>query len=355
MAVTAKMVKELRELTGAGMMDCKNALVEKDGDIDAAVDYLREKGLGKAAKKVNRLASEGLATLIFDSASNKATITEINSETDFVAKNENFIKLCDKITQHIYDNDIETVDELNASKIDGKDFPEFFNSQIAFIGENLVVRRMSTIKADDCSIVQGYKHFNGRVATIIEAKSDSRENAEKARKFLNNLCMHITAMNPSYLDYTELDLAFVEKELLAMKADIENYNDEAKRLGKNLKKMPEYGSRLQLTPETLAKVEENLKEDLKAQGKPEKIWDKIIPGQMKRFEEDNTQIDQQFCLNSQAYVLDDELTVKQAVEKEAKDLGIELEITRFIRLEVGEGLEKKEENFAEEVAKQMGQ
>ncbi len=354
MAITAQMVKELRELTGAGMMDCKKALVEKDGDIDAAVDYLREKGLGKAAKKVDRLASEGLATLVFEENINKATVSEINSETDFVAKNDNFIELCQKITKHISDNNIETVEALNESTIDGTPFVDFFNSQIAFIGENLVVRRMSTLEAADNAIVHGYRHFNGRVATIVEAKSDSVENAEKARKFLANVCMHITAMNPKYLDYSELSLEFVEKEVLAKRADIENYNDEAKRLGKPLKKIPEYGSMMQLTPEVLAKVEDELKEELKAQNKPEKIWDKILPGQIKRYIEDNTQIDQQYCLNSQNYVLNDELTVKQAVEEEAKKLGISLEITRFIRLEVGEGLEKKEENFAEEVAKQMG-
>ncbi len=353
MAVTAQMVKQLRELTGAGMLDCKKALVEKDGDIDAAVDYLREKGLGKAAKKVDRLASEGLTTLVADYSANKATISEINSETDFVAKNENFVELCKNITKHIDANNIETVESLNESTIDGKSFTDFFNSQIAVIGENLVVRRMATLKADANSIVQGYQHFNGRVATIVEAKSDSVENAEKARKFLNNICMHITAMSPKYLDYSELSLDFVEKEVLAKRADIEKANDEAKRLGKPLKKIPEYGSMMQLTPEVMAKAEEMFKEELKAQNKPEKIWDKILPGQMKRFVEDNTQIDQQYCLNSQNYVLNDELTVKQAVEEEAKKLGIELEITKFIRLEVGEGLEKKEENFAEEVAKQM--
>ncbi len=353
MAVTAQMVKQLRELTGAGMLDCKKALVEKDGDIDAAVDYLREKGLGKAAKKVDRLAAEGLATLVADYDKNKATVSEINSETDFVAKNENFVELCKKITKHIFDNDITTVEGLNESTIEGKTFTEFFNGQIAVIGENLVVRRMSTIEAAENSIVQGYQHFNGKVATIVEAKSASVEDAEKARKFLSNVCMHITAMNPKYLDYSELTLEFVEKEVLAMKADIEKYNDEAKRLGKNLKKMPEYGSMMQLTPEVLAKAEEAFKEELKAQNKPEKIWDKILPGQMKRYIVDNTQIDQQYCLNSQHYVLNDELTVKEALEAEAKKLGIELEITRFMRLEVGEGLEKKEENFAEEVAKQM--
>ncbi len=353
MAVTAAMVKELREKTGAGMLDCKKALEAKDGNIEAAIDFLREKGLGKAAKKVDRLAAEGLTTLVADYSKNKATISEINSETDFVAKNENYVEFCKKVTQYIFDNDIKTVEELNESTIDGKKFTDYLNSQIAIIGENLVVRRMSTIEASDNAIVQGYQHFNGRVATIVEAKSSSTEDAEKARKFLNNVCMHITAMNPTYLDYTELTMEFVEKELLAMKADIEKYNEEAKRLGKNPKKMPEYGSMLQLTPEVLAKAEEAFKEELKAQNKPEKIWDKILPGQMKRFVSDNTQIDQQYCLNSQFYALNDEITVKQAFEEEAKNLGIDLEIVRFVRLEVGEGIEKKEENFAEEVAKQL--
>ncbi len=353
MAVTAAMVKELRQKTGAGMLDCKKALEAKDGNIEAAIDFLREKGLGKAAKKVDRLAAEGLTTLVADYSANKATISEINSETDFVAKNEKYVDFCKTVTQYIYDNDINTVEELNECTIDGKKFVDYLNEQIAVIGENLVVRRMATIKAVDNAIVQGYQHFNGRVATIVEAKSSSVEDAEKARTFLNNVCMHITAMNPSYLDYSELTLEFVEKELLAMKADIEKYNEEAKRLGKNPKKMPEYGSMLQLTDETLAEVEERLKEDLRAQNKPEKIWDKILPGQIKRYISDNTQIDQQYCLNSQPYALNDELTVKQALEEEAKNLGIELEITRFMRLEVGEGIEKKEENFAEEVAKQL--
>ncbi len=347
-------IKDLREKTGAGMLDCKKALEENNGDIDAAVDYLRQKGLGKAAKKVDRLAAEGLATLVLDEAKNRATVTEINSETDFVAKNENFIELCNKVTKHIDENNIETVEALNESTIDGELFTEFFNSKIATIGENLVVRRMSTVVAGENSIVHGYQHFNGRVATIVEAKSDSVENAEKARKFLANVCMHVTAMNPKYLDYSELSAEFVEKEFLAMVADIKKYNEEAVRLGKLFKKIPEYGSMSQLTDEVLAKAEENFKAELKEQGKPEKIWDKIIPGQMKRYIVDNTQIDQQFCLNSQFYVLNGELTVKQAVEEEAKKLGIALEITKFVRLEVGEGLEKKEENFAEEVAKQMG-
>lgn len=351
MQITAQMVKELRELTGAGMMDCKNALIEKEGNIDAAVDFLREKGLGKAAKKVDRLAAEGLISLYIEG--NKAVLTEINSETDFVAKNQNFVDLCNKVTKHAFDNNITDVEVLKASKIDGVDFEEFFKGQIAQIGENLVVRRIATLEGCEHSMIHGYLHFNGKVGAIIKVEVDNHEAGEKIRDFVNSLCMHISAMSPRFMDYTDLTAEFVEKETLALKADIEKENEEALRLGKNLKHIPEYGSMVQLTPEVMAAAEEKFKEELKAEGKPEKIWDKILPGKMHRFVLDNTQVDQTYCLNSQHFILEDSMTVKEVVEKKAAELGMTIKVLDYIRLEVGEGIEKKACNFADEVAEQL--
>lgn len=351
MQITAQMVKELRELTGAGMMDCKAALTETQGNMDAAVDYLREKGLGKAAKKVDRLAAEGLISLYVQD--NKAFLTEINSETDFVAKNQNFIDLCEKITKHCYDNNITDVEVLKASKVDGVDFEEFFKGQIAQIGENLVVRRIAMLEGCEHSMIHGYLHFNGKVGAIIKVEVESHEKAEQIRDFVNSITMHISAMNPKFMDYTDLSTEFVEKEYLALKADIEKENEEAVRLGKNLKHIPEYGSMSQLTPEVLAAAEERFKEELKAEGKPEKIWDKILPGKLHRYIIDNTQVDQIYCLNSQHFILDDALTVKEVVEKKAQELGTTIKVLDYIRLEVGEGIEKKVCNFADEVAEQL--
>lgn len=181
--ISAKLVKELRESTGAGMMDCKKALVETDGDMEKAVDLLREKGLGKAAKKADRLASEGLVQVEVASDCKSATISEINSETDFVAKNDNFIKLTKDATSHIHSNSAQSVEELMNTTINGTKFEEYFNSQIATIGENLVLRRFATIKADDANgVVNGYVHSTGRVGVIIAATCENAEVAKKIRR-----------------------------------------------------------------------------------------------------------------------------------------------------------------------------
>jgi len=354
MAISAAKVKELREMTGAGMMDCKKALTETEGDMQKAVDLLREKGLGKAAKKADRLASEGLISVEVSPDFKKATLSEINSETDFVAKNENFQKLAKQTTLHIQENGFSDVEALMESTIDGKNFKEYFTSQIATIGENLVVRRFATIEAGENGVVNGYLHSNGRVGVIIAAKCDSQKTAEASVDFIRNICMHAAAMKPLYLSYESLDPEFVKKETVALIADIEKTNEEHKRLGKPLKKVPKYGSRIQLTDEVMAQAEADIKAELKAQNKPEKIWDKIIPGQLARFVADNTQLDQQFTLLSQFYVMDDKKTVEQVVKEKAAELGGTIELTKYVRFELGEGLEKKEEDFAAEVAAQIG-
>ncbi len=354
MEISAQMVKELRESTGAGMMDCKKALVETDGDMDKAVDLLREKGLGKAAKKADRLASEGLVSVEVSADHKIATISEINSETDFVAKNQNFINLVKNTTLHIQAKGISSVEELNSSVINGVKFDEHLKSQIATIGENLVVRRFETIKTGANGVLNGYLHSNGRVGVIIAAACDSEQTAQNAQELIKNLCMHAAAMKPQVISYKELELDFIEKEFLALKGEFEKENEEFVRLGKPLHKIPQFGSRAHLTDEILAKEIEVLKDELRKQNKPEKIWDKILPGQIDRFIADNTQIDQRLTLLGQFYVMDDKKTVEQVIEEEGKKLGGKIEIVKYVRFEVGEGLEKKSEDFAAEVAAQIG-
>ncbi|MDR2081230.1 MAG: translation elongation factor Ts [Campylobacteraceae bacterium] len=352
--ISSNLIKELRERSGAGMMDCKNALTQTEGDIEAAINLLHEKGLGKAAKKADRLASEGLISVEVAGDFKAATISEINSETDFVAKNEKFINLTKNVTSHIQSNDIPHMESLQNSVIEGKNFTEYLNSQIAAIGENLVVRRFITIKAnDETSAVNGYVHSNGRVGVILGAKCSSKEIAAKAADLLKNIAMHAAAMKPVYLSYTELSQEFVEKEFIAFKANLEKENEEARRLKKLEKKIPLYGSKAQLTDEVLAKAKANMEAELKAQGKPEKIWDRIIHGQIERFIADNTQLDQQYALLSQFYVMDESKTIGQVLKERGAELGGSIEIVEYVRFELGEGLEKKVDDFAAEVAAQL--
>ncbi len=351
--ISAALVKELRGMSGAGMMDCKKALSEGDGDIEKAMELLREKGLGKAAKKSDRLASEGLVSVKISDDFKVATMTEINSETDFVAKNEHFINLTAKITEFVQDKNIVDVDELKKSMIDGVSFEEFFNTNIAKIGENLVIRRVATIKTENCGIVNGYAHSNGRVGVILGAVCESEEVAKKAISLIKNIAMHAAAMKPKYISYKELDPEFVEKETAALKAEVEKENEELKRLGKTLKHVPKYASRLQLSDEVMIEAKKELEETLKTQGKPEKIWNRIIPGQIERFISDNTLLDQELTLLSQFFVMDDKKTIEQVLSEKSKEYGGKIEIAEYIRFELGEGLEKKGCDFAAEVAEQL--
>ena len=351
--ITAQMVKELRESTGAGMMDCKNALKEVNGDFEKAVQYLREKGLTKAAKKADRLAAEGLVDVKVSDDFKTATVSEINSETDFVAKNEQFIALTKDTTTHIQSNNLQNIEELHTSIINDVKFEEYLKSQIATIGENLVVRRFATLKASDKGVVNGYIHTNGRVGVIIAAACDSEEGAKKLPDFLKQLCMHITAMKPTYLSYEDLDLEFIEKEYKALVAELQKDNEERRRLGKIEHKIPQYASRKQLSDEIIKAKEDEIKAELKAQNKPEKIWQNIITGKINSFIADNSQLDSKLTLMGQFFVLDDKKTVEQVIEQKEKELGTKIKIVEFIRFEVGEGLEKKSEDFAAEVAAQM--
>ena len=350
MAVTAAQVKELRAATDAGMMDCKKALVECDGDMTKATEWLKERGIAKAAKKsANRVAAEGLAGIVIADDFSKATVIEINSETDFVAQNEGFQQLIKDSAQDIYDNQPADVAAFNASA-----FGETFANEVRKIGEKIELRRFGTLKADATTALNGYIHSNTRIAVIVSAKCDSEKTAEGMRAVMKQVAMHTSAMKPTTLSYKDFDAAYVESETKGRIEALKKDNEELSRLKKPLKNVPTYISMMQLTDEVMAQAEENIKATLKEQGKPEKIWDKIVPGQIARFILDNTMLDQEQALLDQQYVLDDKLTVAQAVNAAAKALGGTAEITEFIRYEVGEGIEKAEDDFAAEVAAQMG-
>ncbi len=352
MAITAAMVKELREKTGAGMMDCKKALVESNGDMEGAVDYLKKKGLSSADKKSDRVAAEGAVVVKVAEDGKKAAMVEVNAETDFVAKNDKFQEFAKKTVEHVFANDFADIDELNASDIDGVKFEEFVKTNIATIGENLVVRRFVSQSADANEIINGYVHMGGKIGVIVTAKAENVDET-KVSEFLKQIAMHIAALKPEILSYTEFDPEFVEKETEGIAKAIEKENEELKRLGKPLKNVPQFISKLQLTDEVMAKVEEQIKEELKAEGKPEKIWDRILPGKIDRFIADNTLLDQQKCLLDQFYALDDKKSVKEVVEAKAKELGGNIEITSFTRYELGDGIEKKADDFAAEVEAQL--
>ena len=343
--ISAKQVKELRELTSAGMMDCKKALVETNGDMDAAAEHLKKKGLAKAGKKSDRLASEGRVALEISSDFSKVSLTEVNCETDFVSKNENFEDLANSTVKHIHSTSVTDVEELNSTKIDGVVFEDYLKEKITKIGENIVLRRFVTLSASQGGFTNGYLHANGRVGVAISLKGE----ASDANKTLaKDVCMHIAAMNPKYLTTSEIPEDVIKSEVEGMIKEIEKDNEERRRLKKPEQNIPKYVSKAQLTDEVMAKVTEDIKAELKAEGKPEKIWDRILPGKVERFIADNTLLDQKLSLLSQEFVKSEN---KESVETILKNSG--LEAIEFVRFELGEGLAKKGCDFASEVAEQL--
>ena len=348
-AVTAAMVKELRAATDAPMMDCKKVLVEADGDMEKAKELLKERGIAKAAKKADRVAAEGLVGYKMADDFSKATVAEVNSETDFVAQNEGFQNLVKETVEEIFKNNPADVEAFMSS-----DFGDKFTESVTKIGEKIELRRFATITADEPNeAINGYIHSNNRIAVIVKAKCDSEKTAECMKDTLKQVAMHASAMKPTTLSYKDFDAEYVESETKGRIEALKKENEELSRLGKPLKNVPKYISMMQLTDEVMAQAEADIKAELLAEGKPEKILDKIIPGKIARFILDNTLLDQEQALLDQQYVLDDKLTVAQAIEKAAKACGGTAEITEFVRLEVGEGIEKKEDDFAAEVAAQM--
>ncbi len=304
MSVSAKAVKELRESTGVGMLDCKNALEATNGDLDKAIDYLREKGLGKAAKKMDRLASEGLVFSLVSDDFKKSTLVEINSETDFVAKTDGFIKLIKDVATLIQENNPKDVEALSSLKLDGDDFDEYLKLNIARIGEKIVIRRFVNIICGNDEVTNAYTHVNGKVGVVLKAKSSCDANEHKVDETLKNISMHAAAMAPRFLKGDDISEKELEKE--------SNF----------------------------------AKEELKKLNKPQQIWDKIISGKIAKYKNDNT-------LLGQDYVMDNKFKVAKFIEDFAKKANISLKIIEYSRYELGEGLEKKSENFAEEVAEQL--
>ncbi|MBU9737309.1 translation elongation factor Ts [Diplocloster agilis] len=306
MAITAAMVKELREITGVGMMDCKKALAETNGDMDAAVEFLRKNGQAKAEKKAGRIAAEGIVkTVIKDDK--YAAIVEVNSETDFVAKNEQFQEFVADVADQILNGNAVNVEEL-LKEASLKDASKTVNDQlvekIATIGEKLSIRRFEKIDASNGCVVS-YIHGGGRIGVLVQADTDVVNDAVK--EILMNVAMQVAAMSPKYVSKDEVSQDYLDHEKEILLAQAKNENPD----------------------------------------KPENIIEKMIIGRL------NKEL-KEVCLLDQVYVKDGDLTVGKYVDQAAKAAGASLSIKKFIRFETGEGLEKKEENFAEEVAKQMG-
>ncbi len=270
--ITAKLVKELREKSGAGVMDAKKALVETDGDIDKAIELLREKGMAKAAKKADRIAAEGLTGVYVDG--NVAAVVEVNAETDFVAKNAQFVELVNETAKALAAakpaNNEEAVKVKLAS---GETLEEAYVNATATIGEKISFRRFAVIEKSDDQAFGAYQHNGGRIGVISVIEGGDEALAKQ-------VSMHIAAMNPSVLSYTELDEQFVKDELAQLNHAIDQDNESRAMVNKPALPHLAYGSKAQLTDEVIAKAEEEIKAELAAEGKPEKIWDKIIPGKI---------------------------------------------------------------------------
>lgn len=351
MEISAALVKKLREMTDAGMMDCKKALVEVKGDIEKAVEYLREKGLSKAAKKADRVAAEGIIAL--SCKNGRAILVEINSETDFVAKNEHFKKLCDKTLALIDEHNISDVATLQNLKVGDVSFADYLKGEIAKIGENIVVRRIALLDSTPNMLVGAYLHSNSRIGTIVALSYKNADSKSKLGELVNNLCMHAAAMKPKIISFEGFDSDFIQKEKAALIAEIKKGNEELQRLGKTLKNIPEFISRKELTPQVLQEKAESFKAKLREQKKPENMLDKIASGMIERFIADNTLLDQRLSFLGQYFVMDDKKSIEKILQEKSNELNDTIEIVEYVRFELGEGIEKVAEDFAQEVANQM--
>ena len=301
MAFTAQDVKTLREMTNCGMMDCKKALTETDGDMDKAVEFLREKGLATAAKKAGRIASEGMVEAVV--LGDAAVAVEVNSETDFVAKNVDFQNFVHAIAEVIAKENPADVEALKEMKInDTQTVGDALTEKIATIGENMNIRRFARFEG----VNQAYIHAGGRIGVLVnfEIADASKAETEEFKTMAKDVAMQIAAVTPEYVREDEIPAERVEKEKEILTAQALN------------------------------------------EGKPANIVEKMVVGRIKKFFKE-------ICLVDQAFVKDQDITVGQYVQNVAKALGTDINIVKFARLEKGEGLEKKEENFADEVAKMM--
>tara|TARA_Y100000815_G_scaffold241308_1_gene237438 strand:- start:95744 stop:96706 length:963 start_codon:yes stop_codon:yes gene_type:complete len=303
MKITAAQVNELRQKTGAGMMDCKKALVEAEGDFDKAIEILRKKGQKIAEKRADRDSSEGAVIAKVNDAANKGVIVSLNCETDFVAKNDDFVKLAHDFAEIALNSN--SMEEFLAADFNGISVQEKLTEQTGVIGEKIEIGAFKTLEAP---FIGSYIHGNKIGALVGLSKS-----FDGAAEVAKNLSMQVASMGATTLSYKDFDPAFVASETEARIAAIEKDNEELKRLGKPLKNVPSYISRAQLTDEVIAKAEADIKEELKAEGKPEQIWDKIVPGKLERFIADNTTLDQEKCLLDQNFIMDEKKSVAEYV------------------------------------------
>lgn len=301
MAVTAALVKELRERTGAGMMDCKKALVETDGDIEKAIDYLREKGIMKAQKKAGRIAAEGLVRVAFGEGNKTASIVEVNSETDFVAKNEEFIEFVEDLAKEVLVKGNMPMEQFMAEPFGEGTVQETLTAKVAKIGENLSIRRFAKVEEDGVVYV-GYTHGGGRIGVIVGIKTDAA--ADEIAAVGKDVAMQVASMNPKFVNEDGVDPEYLENE----------------------KKI--------------------LTEQVLNEGKKPEMVERIVGGKIKKELKE-------VCLLDQPFVKDGDVSVQQYVANAAKEIGKDMEVVSMIRYEVGEGIEKKEDDFAAEVAAQV--
>jgi elongation factor Ts len=319
--ITAAEVSKLRKMTGAGMMDCKKALVESDGDFDKAIEILRKKGQKVAAKRADRESSEGAAIAKVNNDKTVGAVIVLACETDFVGKNESFVKLAHKLAEQAL-NAKDKEDFMN-SMIDGITVAEKLIEQTGVIGEKIEISNFEKIEAP---YVSSYIHAGNKIASIVGMS----KNVEGVEELAKDIAMQVAAMGATTLSYKDLDPAFVESETEARIAAIEKDNIELGRLGKTLKHVPKYVSMAQITDEIIAEAEEAAKAELKAEGKPEKIWDRILPGKLERFISDNTTLDTELCLLDQEFIKDSKKTVAEYL----KSFG-DIEVVGFKRAALG--------------------
>lgn len=301
--ITAAEVNNLRKKTGAGMMDCKKALVEAEGNVDKAIEILRKKGQKIAEKRADRDSSEGAVIAKVNESTNKGVIVSLNCETDFVSKNESFVAMAHKFAEVALNT--ASKEEFMTADFEGITVEEKLLEQTGVIGEKIEIGGFEILEAP---FVGSYIHGNKIGAlTGLSAKT---ENAAEVAK---NVSMQVASMGATTLSYKDFSPEFVASETEARIAVIEKDNIELGRLGKTLKNVPKFISRAQLTPEVLAQAEEEAKAQLKAEGKPEQIWDKILPGKMERFISDNTSMDHEKALLDQNFIMDDSVNVAQYV------------------------------------------
>jgi elongation factor Ts len=323
--ISANDVAELRKQTGAGLMDCKKALQESNGDYEGALEYLRKKGQKVSEKRADKDATEGCVVTALNPTKTKGVVLALCCETDFVAKNEGFVDLAKRLGQMALDNNVESAEQLNALSIDGMTVAEKLVEQTGKTGEKILVSQLHSLSGDKLS---NYIHAGSKIGVLLAFKDGGKAGADE---FFRGVAMHIAAMKPSILHFSEFDADFVSKETESMQSRIKVENEDLARLGKTLKTVPQFVSRLQLTPEAMQAAEDAIKAVLKQEGKPEKIWDKIVPGKIDRFVADNTLLDQEKCLLNQFFVLDETKTVEAAVKAFSDQAGI----VAFRRVAIG--------------------